>query len=295
MAAPMERPLVRFERRGSVALLTIDAPPVNVLSAEVLAALGQRLAEVEADPEVRAVVLASAAERAFAAGANIREMVALGPSGARAHGARGQALTRQIERSPLPIIAAVNGVCLGGGCEVILACDFVVASEDATFGQPEIVLGIMPGWGGTQRLPHRVGSANARRWILTGRPVSAQDAERQGLVDRVVPRSELLPAAFSLGEELATRAPLALAAAKYALHHAIDPQIDQGLRYELGLWARLFGTEGQREGMKAFLEKRPYTAGPRTDWPTVSAGFPWSRRGRRPTSARPRGGGKRKN
>lgn len=290
--SPEATPLVRYERRGRVALLTIDAPPVNVLSVEVLQALSTRLGEAEADPEARAVVLASAAERAFAAGANIREMAPMDARGARVHGAWGQGVTRQIERSPLPVIAAVHGVCLGGGCEVVLACDFVIASEDASFGQPEIALGIMPGWGGTQRLAHRVGAVHARRWILLGKPVPAHEAARQGLIERVVPRAELLPAALQLGEELATRAPLALAAAKYAVRRAIDGEIDEGLRYELDLWARLFGTEGQREGMRAFLEKRPYVAGARAEWIRTSRGFPWSR----PRSAVPprRRGGKRK-
>jgi enoyl-CoA hydratase len=286
---------VRFERRGPVALLTLDSPPVNVLSVSVLTALSARLRQAEADPEVRAVVLASASDRAFAAGANIREMAPLGPAGAKVHGSRGQAITRQIERSPLPVIAAVNGVCLGGGCEIVLACDFVLASEDASFGQPEITLGIMPGWGGTQRLPHRIGVANARRWILTGKPVSAHLAAQQGLVDRVLPRAELVPAALALGEELADRAPLALAAAKYALHHATEAQVDEGLRYELRLWAQLFGTEDQRKGMQAFLEKRPYAAGPRREWASASKGFPWSGSTSRAHSRSGRRGGKRKN
>ena len=295
MALPTSRPRVRSERKARVALLTLDNPPVNVLSAEVLIELSRCLHEAEANPEVRVVVLASAAERAFAAGANIREMAGLRPAQAKVHGGRGQALTRQIERSPLPVIAAVNGVCLGGGCEVALACDFIVASEDASFGQPEIALGIMPGWGGTQRLAHRIGAARARRWILTGRSVTAREAADQGLVDRVVPRPELLPAALSLAEELAERAPLALAAAKYALNHSIDTEVDRALSYELGLWSRLFGTAGQRDGMQAFLEKRPYSASDRQGWARISEGFPWARR--EPAKARRarRRGGKRKN
>lgn len=288
-------PLVRLERRGPVALLTLDSPPINVLSVPVLEALAIRLKEAEADPDVRAVVLASASPRAFAAGANIREMGSMGRRQAMIHGRRGQAVTRQIERSPLPVIAAVNGACLGGGCELVLASDFVIASEDASFGQPEIALGIMPGWGGTQRLPRRIGPTHARRWILTGNPVPALEAARQGLVDRVVPSTELLASSFALGEELATRAPLALAAAKYALLHAVDPHLDAGLRYERRLWAHLFGTEGQREGMRAFLEKRPYAAGPRNDWSRISVGFPWARTTRRPVSRPARRGGKRKN
>ena len=270
-------------------MLTLDHPPVNVLSRTVLDALSRRLDEAEADPEVRAVVLASAAERSFAAGANIREMAPMGPAEALEHGERGQALTRQIERLPLPVIAAVHGVCLGGGCEVALACDFILASPDAQFGQPEVNLGVMPGWGGTRRLPRRIGAARARRWILTGRSVSAEAAEAAGLVDRVVPRSDLLAAALALADELAAKPPFALAAAKYALLNAIDPEVDHGLAYERSLWARLFGTEDQKEAMNAFLAKTPLEARSRSEWAQRSAGFPWARD---PTPHRPSGKGK---
>jgi len=249
---------------------------VNVLSKEVLESLAERLDEAEADPTVRVVVLASAAEKAFAAGANIREMAPLDPEGARVHGGRGQAVTRQIERSTLPVVAAVHGVALGGGCEVCLACDFVLASEDAQFGQPEINLGVMPGWGGTRRLPRRIGIVRARRWILTGRSVAAREAFEQGFVDRVVSRADLLPTALALAEELAAKPPIALAAAKYALLNAVDPSIDEGLAYELDLWSRLFATEGQKEGMKAFLEKRPLPPMDRHRWESKSTGFPWA-------------------
>ncbi len=273
---PTEPDLVRAERRGSSLLLTLDHPPVNVLSRRVLDALADRLDSVEADPEVRTVVIASAAEKAFAAGADIREMASMGPEAAHEHGARGQAITRKIELLPLPVIAAVHGVCLGGGCELSLACDFLVASEDASFGQPEINLGVMPGWGGTRRLPRRVGAAQARRWILTGRPVSATDAFHQGLVHQVVARSDLLPTALALAEELALKPPVALAAAKSAVLNALDPGIDAGLEYELDLWSRLFGTTGQKDGMRAFLEKRSLTKVSRERWAEMSSGFPWA-------------------
>jgi enoyl-CoA hydratase len=270
-----ERPLVRFERRDAVALLTIDHPPVNVLSRPVLDALLEVFGEVERDPAVRAVVLASAAERAFAAGANIKEMAPMGPKEARVHGARGQEVTRRIERLPLPVIAAVHGVCLGGACEIALACDFVLASPDAQFGQPEINLGVTPGWGGSQRLPHRIGASRARRWIYTGRPASATEAYEDGWVERVVPRADLLEAALALGRELAGKPPLALAAAKYEVLRAVHPGLDEGLAYELDLWARLFGTRDQREGMAAFLEKRPLPSWDRKGWTESSQGFPW--------------------
>lgn len=267
---------VRRERRGPTLLLTIDHPPVNVLSTPVVRALAQELDGAEADREVRAVVIASASEKSWGAGADIREMRDLEPSEARTHGGRGQALTRRIERLPLPVIAAVHGICFGGGLEVALACDFLIASDDAQFGQPEINLGVMPGWGGTRRLPRRIGAARARRWILTGQAVSARDAEEAGLVDRLVPRAQLLPTALALASELATKPPLAVAAAKYALLNAIDPAIDEGLAYELDLWSRLFGSEGQREAMAAFLDKRPRAELGRGRWETESAGFPWA-------------------
>lgn len=273
-------------------MLTLDHPPVNVLSRAVLDALTERLEEAERDAAVRVVVLASAAEKAFAAGADIREMAPLGPVEARIHGTRGQSVTRQIERLPLPVIAAVHGVCLGGGCEIALACDFVIAAPDAMFGQPEINLGVTPGWGGSQRLPRRIGAARARRWIYTGRPVPASEALADGWVDRVVPRADLLATARELAEELASKPALALAAAKYEILRAIEPRIDDDLEYELGLWARLFGTPDQREGMRAFLEKRPPAPHDRTGWDALSQDFPWGEAS--PSKPAGPGGGKRK-
>lgn len=276
MPASPDSPLVRYGRQDGVVLLTLDHPPVNVLSAAVLDALRAALSRAEADPEARAVVLASASEKAFAAGADIREMANLTPEQARRHGARGQGVTEAIERLPLPVIAAVHGSCLGGGCEIALACDLIVAADDATFGQPEILLGVMPGWGGTQRLPSRVGVARARSWIFSGRPVSAPTAQAQGLVLEVVPRADLLETALRLARELAAKPALALAAAKYAVQRAAHPGLAAGLAYELELWKDLFGTADQREGMAAFLEKRPAKVADRSDWTSASKPFPWS-------------------
>ncbi|MCI4323787.1 MAG: enoyl-CoA hydratase-related protein [Thermoplasmata archaeon] len=266
MASPSARgELVRLERKGPVAWIELSAPPVNVLSAAVLEALAQRLDEVERDSEARVVVLASASEKAFAAGANIKEMAGLDPVAAERHATRGQGVADRIERLCVPVIAAVHGVCLGGGCEIALACDVIVASDDATFGQPEIQLGVMPGWGGTQRLPRRVGAAQARWWILSGRPASAQEAMEQGLVLRVVPRAELRSAAEAMALELAAKPAEALQAAKLALNGAIDRGLESGLQMEKTLWSNLFGTADQREGMQAFLEKRPARFSPRRD------------------------------
>jgi enoyl-CoA hydratase len=246
---------VRANRVGRTLVLVLDSPPLNVFSRGFPTLLLARFEAVRDDHDVRVVVLTSASERAFSAGANIREMSQMGPAEAHDLGNRGQALTRAIERLPLPVIAAVNGVCYGGGFEVALACDFIVASTDARFGLPEVDLGIVTGWGGIRRLVRRIGPMRARRWIYTGPPVSAADAQTAGVVDLVVPRAELLPASLTLANELASKPPLALAAAKYALLAAIDPQIDRGLSYELGLWTHLFGTETKRERMEAFLSK----------------------------------------
>jgi enoyl-CoA hydratase len=265
---------VRYELRGAVALLTIDHPPVNVLSAAVLDALLAALERAGADPGARVVVLAGAAERAFAAGADIKEMAPMGPAEAHVHGGRGQGVTTAIEALRLPVIAAVHGSCLGGGCEIALACDFILASDDAKFGQPEINLGVMPGWGGTRRLPRRIGAARARAWILLGRPASAQEAFDQGLLHEVVPREDLLARALALADELATKPSTALAAAKFALQRSIDPSIQEGLAYELQLWSELFDTPDQKEGMAAFLEKRAARFESRPEWASLARRFP---------------------
>jgi enoyl-CoA hydratase len=268
-----------LEPRGPVAILTIDHPPVNVLSASVLDQMLARIREVRENGSFRSVVLASASEKAFAAGADIREMASMGPLEARIHGARGQAVTVAIERLPMPVVAAVHGSCLGGGCEIALACDFVIASEDARFGQPEINLGVMPGWGGTQRLPRRIGATRSREWILTGRTTTASEARDLGLVLEVVPRAELLLRAIALAEELASKSSTALAAAKWALLRSIDRALEPGLVEELDLWKGLFATPDQKAGMAAFVEKRPWTPERRTpgsDDPSQPPGAPGS-------------------
>lgn len=269
---------VRTEKRGPVGILWLDHPPLNVLSAVVLDQLDARLEEAESDRTLRALVLASAVERSFAAGANILEMSTMGPREARNHGAKGQAVSRRLERLPLPVIAAVHGACFGGGCEIAEACDFIFASEDAVFGQTEVNLGIMPGWGGTQRLPRRVAPQEARAWIYTGKRVPASEALAAGLVYRMVPRSQLLAEAVQFASELAKKSPLALAAAKFSMNRAIDLDIDHRLAIELSLWERMFGTRDQREGMRAFLEKRPFVPSDRSHWEGDSRGFPWARR-----------------
>jgi enoyl-CoA hydratase len=282
---PKEIPRVRLERQGPVAVLTLNSPPVNILTAELLRELSRQLATATADPKVRAILLTSGLEKGFAAGASIREMATLSPKEAERHGALGQSVTVQIEACPLPVVAAVHGICVGGGSEIVEACDFVIASDDATFGQPEINLGVMPGWGGTQRLPRRIGPQQARAWIMLGRSIDARSAYEHGLVWKLVPRANLLHEALRLASELAQKPPLALAAAKYAINDAIDRSAGRGLAVERRLWSQLFGTPDQREGMTAFLEKRPPVFWGRDDWSRDSQGFPWAPRILRRTPA----------
>jgi enoyl-CoA hydratase len=277
-SSPKETVRVRLERKGPVAVLTLNSPPLNILTADLLHDLSQRLTVASADARVRSIVLASAIEKGFAAGASIREMATMGFREAERHAALGQAVTRQIEACPLPVIVAVHGICVGGGSELAAACDFVVASDDAKFGQPEINLGVMPGFGGTQRLPRLIGPQQARGWILLGRSIDARSAYDHGLIWKLVPRADLMPETLRLASELAQKPPLALAAAKYALNDAIDRGQTQGLAFERRLWAQLFGTPDQREGMTAFLEKRPPVFWGRDDWSRDSQGFPWAPR-----------------
>lgn len=278
---------VRLERTGPVAVLTLNSPPLNILTADLLHDLSHQLAMASGDAKVRAIVLASGLDKGFAAGASIREMATMGTRQAERHGALGQAVTLQIEACPLPVVAAVHGICVGGGSEIAEACDFVVASDDAKFGQPEINLGVMPGWGGTQRLPRRVGPQQARAWVLLGRSIDARSAYEHGLIWKLVPRAELMSEAMRLAAELAQKPPLALAAAKFALNAAIDRDLARGLSFERRLWSQLFGTPDQREGMTAFLEKRAPVFWGRDDWSRDSQGFPWAprilRRGPSPT------------
>jgi enoyl-CoA hydratase len=248
--------LVRSEGRGGVTLWTLDRPDaLNALSSAMLEAIAARAAEVAADRDARAVVITGEG-RAFAAGADIEEMRAFSSDQALAFSRLGHRVCAAIEALPVPVIAAVNGFALGGGCELALACDWIYASEKARFGQPEVNLGVIPGFGGTSRLPRRVGVGWARELVLSGAAISADDARSIGLVNRVFAPEALLDAAIEAAETVAAKGPLAVARARSVLLEGqdVDPRAAHAL--EQHAFAAVFATEDRAEGMAAFVEKR---------------------------------------
>ncbi len=267
VAAPAAaHPVVRIDRpapaafgRGepdpAVALLTIDRPDaLNALDAAVLGGLAAALGQLDGDPDCRAVVVTGSGTRAFAAGADIKAMApatpeTIGPVGGFEHWATMAAVG-------LPIIAAVRGFALGGGFELAMLCDLLVAGDDAVFGQPEIRLGVMPGAGGTQRLTRAIGRARAMELILTGRTIDAREAERLGLVSLLVPAEETLDRALELAGRIAAMPPLAIRAAKASVNAAAERPLSEGLATEQAAFFALFATDDQKEGMAAFVEKR---------------------------------------
>ena len=252
-------PAVLVQRDGAIATLTLNRPEVlNALNAQVLGELSAAFAAFAADGALRAVILTGAGPKAFAAGADIGELNALPDvAAAQAQARKGQDLTRAIERLRVPVIAAVNGFALGGGCELAMACDFRIASENARFGQPEVNLGILPGYGGTQRTLRQLGEGWAMYLCLTGEMIDAQQALHAGLVQKVVAADALMTEARRLAGLIAAKGPLAVAAAKRAIVEGEALPLDEGLALEARLFGELVVTEDFREGSRAFLEKRP--------------------------------------
>ena len=243
---------------GAIATVTIDREPVlNALSSKLIAELTHAIGELEVSHDVRAVILTGAGDRAFVAGADIGEMLEMTPVQAQAFAQMGGALGSAIETSDKAWIAAVNGFALGGGCELALACDFIYAARGARIGQPEVTLGVIPGFGGTQRLSRRVGIAKAREMIYTGDPVDADEALRIGLADLVVDKGELLGRARQTCDKIATKGPLAIAEAKRSMLHGQSLPLPDACALEVAAFSSLFDTDDQKEGMKAFLQKRP--------------------------------------
>lgn len=251
---------INLERDGPVAVITINKPDkLNALNSEILRGLLSTVRDVSADPEVRAIVLTGAGDRAFAAGADVREMAGLSRDEALAFGRLGHATARALETAPQPVIAAINGFAFGGGCELALACDIRHAGENAVFAQPEVGLGIPPGWGATQRLPRLVNPAVAADMIFTGRRIDAREAFRIGLVNAVFPADTLMERTFELARTISAQAPNAVRAAKRLMAISRTNHPTQSHSEEMRTFAEAFDGAEQREGMHAFLEKRPAT------------------------------------
>jgi len=253
----MEDNLLLIENQDGVALVTVNRPKaLNSLNQPLLAALHDFILGVENDASVRVVILTGAGEKAFVAGGDIAVMQPLGPLAARDMALQAQAVFNAIEACSKPVIAAINGYALGGGCELAMACDIRIASDAAKLGQPEINLGIIPGWQGTQRLPRLVGKGRAKELIFTGNMVSAEEACRIGLVNQVVPAGELIQSAREMAGQMAGKSLAALRLAKEAIGNGLEMESTKAYRYEADLFGLCFSTADQKEGMGAFLEKR---------------------------------------
>ena len=248
---------VLVEKKGPVAVVTVNRPKaLNALDSPTLAEIGEVFRELARDDAVRAVVLTGAGEKAFAAGADIKEMQAMGVEEARRYSWLGIQAMGQIRLCPKPVIAAVNGFALGGGLELALSCDFIYASEKAKLGQPEVGLGVTPGFGATQKLPRLIGAARAKELLFTGDMIGAAEAERIGLVNKVFPPESLLEEAVKTAGKAASKGAFAVAQVKRAVDAGLDMSLDSALLFESQVFGACFGTEDQKEGMAAFVEKR---------------------------------------
>ena len=246
-----------FEKKGAVATVTVNRPKVlNALNMATMEELRKVFHQLKQDKEVRVVILTGSGEKAFIAGADINELAKQDPVQAKEYTHRGQSVLNLIENLGKPVIACVNGFALGGGCEIAMACTMRLASDNAKFGQPEVKLGIIPGYGGTQRLPRLVGKGIAQQLVLTGEMISAQEAHRIGLVNEVVPAGELMARAEAIAAKIAANAPLACQYAMEAVNRGMEMTLDEGLFLEATLFAVSCATEDKKEGTTAFLEKR---------------------------------------
>jgi enoyl-CoA hydratase/carnithine racemase len=250
---------IQVEVEDKIAVLTIDHPPVNSFNVQVVTELEQAMDELLVDDEVKVIIITGGGTRAFIAGADIPEIKAAleQPDGLKETTGQGHALFLKIEKATKPIIAAINGFCLGGGMELAMSCHMRVCSDRAQLGQPEINLGIIPGWGGTQRLPRLANRGKAIEMILTGDMITAQDAYRLGLVNKVVPHDAVLKEAQGLARKIASKSKLPVAAALRAITEGLAVPIEEGLKIEADEFDKLGSSEDAREGVSAFLEKRP--------------------------------------
>jgi enoyl-CoA hydratase len=246
-----------LERDGAVASITINRPKVlNALNTQTIEELRRAILDLKQDDGVRAVILTGAGEKSFVAGADINELAVQTPTGGREHALTGQHVFDLIENMGKPVIAAINGYALGGGCELAMACTLRIAADTAKLGQPEVGLGLIPGYAGTQRLPRLVGKGKAMELILTGAPISADEAQRIGLVNRVVPAAALMTEARALAAELAKGAPIAMRYIINAINKGVEMPFAEACQYEATLFGLVASTEDMREGTTAFLEKR---------------------------------------
>ncbi|MGI8311750.1 enoyl-CoA hydratase/isomerase family protein [Saccharopolyspora hattusasensis] len=257
MSVDTPAPIIVAERHASVLLLTLNRPrQANALNSELAAALERHVELLERGDDTRALVIIGSGEKAFCAGADIHELADLDEDTARTRMRRVQDLFRRLELLPVPVIAAVNGYALGGGLELAMACDLRVAGRSARFGQPEILLGNIPGWAGTQRLPRLVGLGTANELIFTGQQIGADEAHRIGLVNRVVADDQILSTAMALADQLAAKSPAALSGAKRAIHIGLDKGLSEGQLVEADAVAACCQTDMQRQLVADFLNKR---------------------------------------
>jgi enoyl-CoA hydratase len=248
---------VLYEKKGPIAFVTLNRPKVlNALNAKTISELRSAFEDARDDPDVRGVILTGAGDKAFAAGADISEMASDTPVIAEEKTRAGQAVTDLIENLGKPVIAAVNGFALGGGCELSMACTIRLAAETAKFGQPEVKVGIMPGYGGTQRLPRLVGRGRALQLILSGEMIGAQEAYRIGLVNEIVPNANLSARAEAILKQIISNAPVGVKYSIQAVNKGLDASLAEGLLLEASLFAICAATEDKKEGTSAFLEKR---------------------------------------
>jgi enoyl-CoA hydratase len=249
---------IDFTSDGAVATITVNRPKsLNALNPQTMEEIDSALDAVTGDQAIRCLIITGAGEKAFIAGADISAMVTMSGFDEKRFAEYGLGVLRKLEQLHIPVIAAVNGYALGGGSELALSCDLILAADTAQFGLPEIKLGIIPGFGGTQRLPRRIGLPRARELIYTGKMIDAAKAMRYGLVNEVYPADQLMAQARELADTIAAQAPLAIQQAKAAINAGIEMDLDSGLRFETEAVALAFSTDDKQEGMRAFLDKRP--------------------------------------
>ncbi|MCL4325312.1 MAG: enoyl-CoA hydratase/isomerase family protein [Candidatus Thermoplasmatota archaeon] len=253
----MNKELIRLEIKGDIAYIIMNNPPLNIFTRQMLSQFSELLKKLEDKScNVRVAILKSDVPNLFSAGADVKTMVDLSVEDSKEFSRLGQDITRRIELLPIPVIVSLDGFVLGGGSEIALACDFRIASDRILIGQPEINIGVIPGWGGSQRLPRTVGIANARLITYTGRKFNADEAVKMGYVDMVVPSEKLSEETDKLALEISSKGRVALAAMKNAMHLSWDLPLDKSLELEREIWGILFATNDQKEGMRAFLEHR---------------------------------------